>query len=315
MPVPGDLPVFLEIALETCRAQEHAHRVETIVVPDRMTKETTAVVERFRPDWPGELKIQPLPMPERLFLPKLKNPFHNYGVQLIAGVQASSGTHVILHDADLFHMDRDALDTRYRETADNNLIVSGISPVWDTWFADNDINIAATWELCAQRDWLRAFPRHFHLGHDGELLGEQHTFDITLHAQALSDPARIKIFDHENIVHFNFVIGAYRQFQTTSGPYLDDKFRMLLIRLFVDMFAEDKSIYTVPEFDGLAQGLTDKTGRVYYPEATDEVREQYRDFRSKLDRIIEADWMSNPVRREHAAESLAPFDNFYGYAH
>ncbi|WP_432558218.1 hypothetical protein [Granulicoccus sp. GXG6511] len=307
--------MFLEIALETCLAQNHDFRVETIVVPDRMTPEVVAVVERFKPKWPGELSIQPLPMPERVVLPKLNNAFHNYGVQLLTGVQASRGSHVILHDADLFHMERDALDTRYRETADNGLNVSGISPVWDTWFADNDIHIAATWELCANRDWLRAFPRHFHLGHDGELLGEQHTFDITLHAQALSDPAKIRVFPHENIVHFNFVIGAYREFQKSSGPYLDDQFRMLLIRLFIDLFAEDREIYReLPEFDGLMRGLTNENERVFYPRATPELQTKYRDFRVKLDRIIEAEWMSNPERREEAARSLAPFDAHYGYA-
>ena len=35
MPVPGDLPVFLKIALDVCGKQNHQHLIETIIVPDQ----------------------------------------------------------------------------------------------------------------------------------------------------------------------------------------------------------------------------------------------------------------------------------------
>jgi len=33
--VPGDLPVFLKIALETCARQNSKHLIETLVIPDK----------------------------------------------------------------------------------------------------------------------------------------------------------------------------------------------------------------------------------------------------------------------------------------
>src|ERR1700691_3494039 len=71
MPVPGDLPVFLRLALAVCRPQQSEHRVETIVLPDRMTPEMRQIVSQARPDWPGDLYLQPLPVPERWVLPRL----------------------------------------------------------------------------------------------------------------------------------------------------------------------------------------------------------------------------------------------------
>ena len=192
--------------------------------------------------------------------------------------------------------------------------MSGISPVWDGWFAEHDIHLAATWELCASRDWIRSFPPHMHMGHVGEVLGQEHVFDITLHPQAVSDPRRIKVFDHEDdIVHFNFVIGAYRQFQKSKGTWLDDRFRLVLIRLFIDLFARVPFPYAVPDFGDLAKGLTASDGRVAYPGPDEDVRANYASFRSKLSRILDADWMASPQRRERTTTALRPFDQHYGY--
>lgn len=312
MPVPGDLPVFLEMALSVCALQDRAHRIETIVVPDKVTPHVRQVVQRYRPEWDGPLLVAALPLPERVFLPYLRNPFHNYGVQLITGVQAAAGSHVILHDADLFLLRTGLLDERYRRTREEGRWVTGVSPVWDPWYADRGLTIAATWELCATRDWLRSFPPSLHMGHTSELYGEQHTFDITLHAQALSDQRRIAIHPYDDdIVHFNHVIGTYRHFQRAKGTFLDDRFRLLLIRLFVDVFAEVPYGYRLPSLADLRRGLDDRHAEVTYPAPDAELLARYTGFRRNATRMLNGAWIP-AAKRGLVEAALDPFDRHYG---
>lgn len=314
MPVPGDLPVFLELALATCATQDAEHRIETIVVPDRPTGAVRAIVAERAAGWNGPLRLQPFPRPERELLPRMGNPFHNYGIQLITGVSVASGSHVILHDADLFLTEPSGLDGRYTRTRDEGLDVSGVDQAWDTWFTDHDLTIAATWELCARRDWLRSFPPYLHMGHEGELLGERHIFDITLHAQGLSDQRRIAIHDHgDRIVHFNHVIGTYRHFQKAHGSFDDDRFRLLLIRLFIDLFAQHDHPYDLPTIEELALGLDDPRALVRYPPVSDRTRQDYADYRRKLQLILTGAWASAD-RADDAATALRAFDAHYHYA-
>lgn len=311
VPVPGDLPVFLELALSVLRLQDHEHRVETIVVPDRPTPQMDAVIARHRGTWDGPLEKALFPQPERRLLPALSNPFHNYGIQLITGTRAAKGSHVLLHDADLFLLSPGSLDRHYEAARADDLVACGVSPVWDSWFTEHGFQLAATWELCAQRDWLRSFPPAMHMGHTAELLGEEHVFDITLHSQALTDPRRIGIRPQdEDIVHFNHVIGTYRGFQRAKGTFADDQFRLLLIRLFIDLFAQVEADYALPTFDELARGLTDPSAPVTYPVATAEVTREYRGFRDRIERILTGAWAPDG-RGEDATRALAAFDRHY----
>src|SRR5438270_10821779 len=61
VPVPGDLPVFTELALAVGRQMDPTGRVETLVVPDAPHSATTAAVGRARPGWPGPLRLANLP--------------------------------------------------------------------------------------------------------------------------------------------------------------------------------------------------------------------------------------------------------------
>ena len=314
MPVPGDLPVFLELALSVCRLQNSAHRVETIVVPDKATPDIRRIVQREAADWAGTLSMRAFPRPERLFMPYLQNPFHNYGLQLITGVQAAAGSHVILHDADLFLLKPTVLDERYTRTRDDGLAVSGVDQAWDTWFAQRGLTIAATWELCARRDWIRSFPPSFHLGHVGEFQGEQHSFDITLHAQAVSDQRSIAIHAHDDaIVHFNHVIGTYRHFRRSRTSFLDDEFRLLLIRLFIDAFAQEPFDYKLPSLAELQRGIVDAGAPVTYPAPGTDSSAVYQDFRVKAERMFTGEWV-RPALHGLVDEAFAPFDRYYGAA-
>lgn len=311
VPVPGDLPVFLELALSVLRLQDHEHRVETLVIPDRPTAAIDAVLARFAPAWNGPLEKLLFPHPERHALPALRNPSHNHGIQLITGIRASRGSHILLHDADLFLLEPGALERHYRGTVENDLVACGVSPVWDTWFADRGFSLVATWELCAQRNWLRAFPPHMHMGHEAEILGEEHVFDTTLHPQALTEQSRLAVHPQDDaIVHFNYVISTYRHFQRSKVTFRDERFRLLLVRLFVDLFAEVEADYALPDIAGLARGLTDPDAEVVYPEATSDVASEYRGFRERIERILTGAWVP-AGRGEDAARALAPFDRHY----
>jgi len=313
MPVPGDLPVFLEIALAVCGRQQAGHRVETIVVPDKPTAAVTNVVERARATWDGDLKVAPLPLPERYVLPPMHNPFLNYGVQVLTGVTRSRASHVILHDADLFLLADSVLEEQWGTARERDLVVHGVSEVWDRWFRDKGIHIAATWELCLRTDWMRSFVPRLHMGHTAELFGEEHVFDITLHPQALTDPRRIAVTDRgEQIVHFNHVIATYRAYQKSPQSFHDDAFLLLLVRLFVDLFAQEPYDYDLPSLDEMARGLTDPTGTVRYDAPDDDARARYAAFRGKVVGILDGAW-SPEEKRTRATEALVPFDRHYGY--
>jgi hypothetical protein len=57
--VPGDLPFFLKIALETCAKQDPESLVETLVVPDNRLQ--TGFVERME-EWAENYSISPVPV-------------------------------------------------------------------------------------------------------------------------------------------------------------------------------------------------------------------------------------------------------------
>ncbi len=313
VPVPGDLPVFLELALDVLGRQASEHRIETLVIPDKLTPAMTEITEAHRSGWNGPLRTVPLPLPERFVLPRLRNPGRNHGVQLIEGVTQARGSHILLHDADLFLLDPATLDQRWIEADADGLHALGVSPVWDPWFLDHGFNLTATWELCAERDWLRAFPPAMHIGHEAEALGERHVFDTTLRAQMLSDPDRIRTHEiDEQFVHFNYVISTYRHYQNAKGRFVDDKYRLLLIRLFVDLFAQYPATYNLPTLEELAAGLNGADAPVRYPPATAGARADYQAYRANVRRILAGPWAAE--KGADINERLAPFDDWYASA-
>jgi hypothetical protein len=305
MPVPGDLPVFLDLALAVCRLQDHAHRRRTLVIPDVRTPLVEAAVERARPQWPGELAIIDLPRPERWLLPKLRDPGRNHAVQLIAGVRASPSSHIILHDADLFLLRPDGHERIYGNAVAGKYAVTGVNSSWDPWYAAHDLTLAATWEMCARVDWLRSFPPFRHIAHDDVLFGELHTFDTTFWAQCRTEKSQIGILDFgADIVHFNYVISTYRHYQRSGPGFHDDAFRLLFIRLLIDLFDKSGMAYAVPSMAELVAGLGDPAAPVWY--SRDDAA-NYRTFRGKLDAIVQGPWVED-ARRGDAVAAIAAFD-------
>ncbi|HLH46097.1 MAG TPA: hypothetical protein VKV25_02995 [Acidimicrobiales bacterium] len=311
LPVPGDLPAFLDLALRACAAQRADHRVETIVVPDRRTAAVTEVVGRHRATWVGPLRVVPLPPPERWLLPLLKSGSRNHGMQLIAGASAATGSHLVLHDADLVPRRADLLETQYEVARARRLACYGLSPVWDPWFAERGLRLAATWDLVAELGWLRSFSPHQHFAHDDELLGQVHTFDTTLLPQACT---AADLIDHagdpDTFVHFNYVITAYRLFQRHGRGFYDDRFLIFFVSLVTELLGSRHLARGVPHPDELAGALGREDGIVVFPSG-DPGGERYAAFRSKLELLLSSTWLeAGAVTRARA--TVAAFDRHYG---
>lgn len=306
VPVPGDLPVFARIALAVTRLQDPASRVETLVVPDIPSPAVDAVVAAAATDWAGPLRVVPLPLADRLVLPRLGDPGKNHGAQIVAATTASRATHVLLHDADLFLLAADVHEAEYRYAAAHGSAAVGVDGPWDPWFARHGRSLVATWEMCADVDWLRATPPFRLYGHDARLFGERHTFDTTFWAQCHTHPSRLAVLPRpDDVVHFNYVISSYRRFQRSGpGPFADDNLRLLLIRLFVDLFDPAGTGYAVPDRATLIRGLTDPDAPAVYAGVDPAV---YRAFRARVDGILTGAWVE-PDRRSAAAGYLDPFD-------
>ncbi|MEJ5914121.1 hypothetical protein [Pseudokineococcus sp. 1T1Z-3] len=307
VPVPGDLPVFTDLALAVCRQQSGRHRRRTLVVPDRRSPAVAAAVARERPTWPGgSLELLDLPPVDQLVLPRLGDPGRNHGAQLVAGASAASTRRVVLHDADLFMLDPDLHDRMHEAAEASDLDVLGLSPAWDPWYSARGRELAATWEQTARTAWLRAYPPHRHLGHEASVGGERHVVDTTFWAQWHTDPGRVGVDPRsaEDVVHFNYVISTYRRFQRSEGSFHDGSFRLLLVRLFQDLFGRGEAPPGLPPLDRLAAGLDGSSEVTYEPGDAS----TYRAFRQQISRILAAPW----VERERSSEAealLAPFDD------
>lgn len=312
--IPGDLPVFLRIALAVCARQRGERLVETLVIPDRQPKGFAGLVDRFTADWPHRKpRIVSLGPIDRLVVERMRNPHFNCWLQFVNGVNASRATHAVWHDADLFINDGGFLDEQHKLSTERGLACMGVSPVWDEWFRKRGLeHVTATWELMWENAWVRSFAPWMHRGHDGEFKGETHTFDITLLPQALTAPERVGRRERtESFVHFNYVISTYRWFQKSEGPFDDSKFRLLLVRLLIEAFDDSGWEYEVPGLDELARGVGDRTRRVFYDGA--EAEGAYGEFRGKLERLIALP-MLTPRQAEVIRSGVAPFDRMFGAA-
>ena len=313
LPVPGDLPAFLRLALAVCSHQEAKHRVETLVIPDRLTLPVRQVVSAAKRQWQGTLEMLPLPAPERWVLPRLQNPARNHALQLLTGVAHSKASHILLHDADLFLLQRDFLDQQFVSCHERELACLGVSPAWDKWLERHGRRLVATWELCAKVDWMRAFAPYLHMGHENTLFGEKHTFDTTLYTQALTHPGLIEVSRAVDFAHLGYVISHYRHFvKGRVGWHIDNRFLLLFVRLLADLYDPERSqSYQVPDCTELAAGLSQKAPRVKYPSAR-EGRAAYKEFRCLLARALSGPWATD-FQRSKLAVLLEPFDHFYDF--
>lgn len=289
LPVPGDLPVFTRIALEVCSTQNLEHLVETLVIPDKLVPGFPELVKQWDSGFAiGSVRLlKPSPL-EQLIVRFQNNPHTNHWLQLIRGANAVQTTHVLLHDADLFITEPNFMETHYETCVERHLACLGVNPVWDTWYQEQGINhLTATWEMIFDVSWLRSFKPWEHRGHDGFVNGKPHTFDTTLWPQCQTQPDQIARHQQEwGFIHFNYVICTYRWFQQRKGSFEDENFRILLIRLLIDAYDQSGWHYDVPSLDELIKGIKDKSNCVTYLQ--EQTRQQYAEFRSKLQQLIDS---------------------------
>ena len=307
LPVPGDLPVFTQIALDVFSRQNPQHLVEILVVPDQLTPRFLELIKH----WSQSFSTVPVRVVDPSFPAKLllwnRNPHVNYWVQLVSGSNAVRTTHALLHDADLFITEPDFAKNHYESCAQKQLACLGASPVWDRWYQEHGLeHLVSTWEMMFSVEWLRSFQPLEHIGHEGVIAGKRHVFDVTLYPQCQTPPDRIDRHTQEwGFIHFNYVIGTYRFFLASKSPFEDEFFRILLIRLLIDACDSSDWNYEVPVLSELSQGLSEPANRVTYLQ--EKTRSHYKNFRLKLQQLINSGLLSTQ-KAANLSEAVRPFD-------
>jgi hypothetical protein len=319
MPVPSDLPVFLRLALANVAAQDATGRAEVLVIPDRPSAAMAAAFEACRAELGApNLRLVELPaVGQALARLSRAKPGTNYFLQVHAGVTEVATTHALLHDADLFLTAGDFLTRHYQRCAERRLACLGVSPAWDDWLREHGFHhVVATWELMFDVRWMRSFRPWRHRWHSEWLDGDFHGFDVTLYPQARTAPDLCELHPNaeDSLVHFNWVIGVYRNFQRGERPMEDDRFTMLLIRLLTDALDRGQrgtppAAIDVPAADDLVRGLTDPSRPVTY--RGEQTGANYAAFRAKVGRLYQAP-LFDDTAVEVIEERLAAFDAAFG---
>jgi len=312
VPVPGDLPVFLRLAVDVLRRQEGIREMPIVVVPDTPTAASRAAFADAERDAPElSLRLAELDRAGTLVVRGLRNPHVNHWLQLVRGVEVSTTTHVLLHDADCFLLEPGFVRGLYEECRRRGLAALGVTEVWDAWYRANGFaHVVATWELLFDVAWARRFPPVAHRGQAAEVGGKRHVFDTTLLPQARTPANEIALATRPaRFVHFNYVICTYRMFEKARGPFVDEYFRLLLIRLLLDAYEEPASA-RLPTLAALTRALHDDGGPVVYRRPGDD--EHYPEFRGKLEALLGGDVVA-PHVATFLRRGIAPFDVAYGW--
>ena len=312
IPCPGDLPVFLKIALDVCASQDDVHRVETLVVPDIWTPALSELLAGWAREYAvPSVRLVRLRPTDQLLVRHLAHPHVNYWLQVVRGVEATCSSHVLLHDVDLFVTDPRLFEAHYRACLARDLACLGVDRPWDGWYEAHGItHVVSTWELICETSWFRSFTPLDHRGHDRAIDGHLHAFDITFWPQYQTDPARIGLHDVAgSFIHLNHLICAYRWFQRRVGPFEDRHFRLLLIRLLADAYDPGgHACGEVPQLAELIDGITDGSRRVTYPRTI--CKDNYAGFRSKLQRLITGGGL-DAAKASSLLQGVLPFDRAF----
>lgn len=267
MMVPGDLPVFLKIALAVCSLQDPKYLTEVLVIPDKIPPGFMDYFKELSKQWNNSpIRLVELSSFEYFLTKRLNNPNSNNWLQFVRGCNYSNSTHVLWHDSDLFILERYFLKRQFENCIRSNFACYGVSEVWDKWYRNNGFpHLTATWELMAELDWVRSFEPWQHRGHVGSIQGHKKMFDSTLLPQCLTSAHRIDYEKNfQNHIHFNYVISSYRHFQNKKGPYEDVGLKLVIIRILIDLYDDSGWKYDVPEFSDLMAGVNKGSHKVTY---------------------------------------------------
>jgi hypothetical protein len=311
IPVPGDLPVFLKIALEVCDKQDPAHLCEILVIPDQLPN---AFRECFA-DWSNAYTARPVRLVhlrawERWKTRVRPNGMVTHWLQVIRGIQAVRTNHALLHDADLFILEPRFMRTLYDTCVERELACFGVSAIDDPWYGEQGFHhLTTTWELLFRVDWFMRFPPWQHRAHVNSLNGIKHNFDTTLFPQCQTSPQLIARAEEEaGFIHLKHLIATYRYFQKSKPPYEDGFFRLLFVRLLNDAYALSSAEDALPSLKELIRGTHDSTARVTF--LRPETRAHYPDFRAKLERLL-ASGCLEPEKASALAAGARAFDQAF----
>lgn len=309
LPVPADLPVFLNLALSNTQFQDRDGRVETLVVPDMPSAAFREAFGRAEARFDvGELRLVELGRRARSIRRFADTPGANHFLQIYAGVCAARATHALLHDADLFIDDPTFMRRHHRLAVEAAAGCLGVSPAWDDWLREHGLgHVVATWELMVDTGWMRSFEPWRHRPHVELFDAEWHLFDLTLYPQAISPPGQCRIHETgDSFEHFSYAISAYRLLQHAREPFEDRRFNLLLIRLLSDAYSTPAD--GLPTVAGLAAGIADPGATVTYVDP--ETPGRYAAFRSKLRRIVEGPLL-DPSAGHAIERAVEPFDRAF----
>lgn len=306
LPVPSDLPVFLEIALETLSSQDTRHMIEVFVIPDRPNPGFRAIYKSLCTRYPlPNIRLIEMCGIDRLFSRIVDNPNMNHFLQLINGIANSSSTHVLFHDADLFLMPGNSLRLHFEECCVRRLYALGI----DSRSSLIDRDLVATWEMVARTEWLRSFKPTMLKAQIALVDGKWHGFDTTLLAQHLTNHEKIGCsLRNMQFFHINYLISLYRKYQKSPKPFEDTQFKLLTMRLIFDIFSTEKWQSDLPPMDSFIAALTGKDKFISYTKG--ETAKYYPRARSKIKSLSEL-WLLKPEQVSKIQREILPFDQWF----
>jgi len=310
--VPGDMPFLSTLALKACRAQKDIHMHELLLVPDHIPAKLDSFYERIVSEEaavPARLiRMSPVDYIATMFCGNSQR----HWIQLFNGTKSARTTRLLFHDSDLFPVTDTFFADHYLKATNNDYDVYGVSEVWDPWYKENGYShITATWEAMVSTRWLKSFPPYQHRGQNATVDGKQHEFDTILLTQCLTPPESIGYCpEDKDFIHFNYVVSTYRNFRRTKGSFLDSGFKLLLIRLLIDLFDESGWSYEIPSFAELCRNPGNSDGRVIFTRSEDD--SEYHQFRDKLHAFIGLDLL-NAQQRNQIVDRIKIFDTYYRY--
>ncbi|HEY9717293.1 MAG TPA: hypothetical protein V6C69_07490 [Trichormus sp.] len=285
---PADLPVFFNIAMRVIARQDLKNCYEVLVVPDQFQANFSEIFasERIDIGQRVNLRLHQLGAVDALIAQSAQGHSVIHCFQLIRGIGETKSTHAILHDVDAFLLKPDFFERLYDCCTSSNYACLGVDHVWNI----KDLakhgykHINATWELTVDVEWMQQWPPASIFGKTVSLNGDQILADSLVALQMETPPERLgKIDVPDSFIHFSHVISAYREFQRTPH-FLDEYFRVFLIRLLIDAFDQENSSYDVPSVLQLARGISSENERVVY--VSPDARSHYKYFRKRLEKLM-----------------------------
>ncbi len=312
LPVPSDLPLFYKMALQVISRQSLTHVNEIVVIPDRDTPAFAAVVAETGSTIGNVPLVYCGNRPFATLVSRLYGrPSFLYAMQVIRGLTQARSKYALLHDADLFLFDNSFIERQYETMSTRHLNALGVNRSWDPWYAENGLeHVTATWELMLSTDWARSFPPVLLTPHTNTVVGQRHKFDVLLYAQCLTKSETIDTVPvGSELVHFNYVIGTYRNFTQSLRRFVDERFIIMLLRILIDAYDPDGDYRRVPPWNEILGALRTGHPRLAFPSAS-VGGAAYLQTRSKIVRFLDLPLVSETLRQS-ITRRLAQFDDVY----